>query len=73
MYDTPMIIILVPLSSQGLSEARVPGRDYVYLIKTQIWRETIPLTLEDVLVFATGASKIPPFRFDDKPTIEFLH
>ncbi|XP_064781087.1 G2/M phase-specific E3 ubiquitin-protein ligase-like [Oncorhynchus masou masou] len=35
--------------------------------------ETIPRTLEGVLVFATGASKIPPFGFDDRPTIEFLH
>jgi len=35
--------------------------------------EKIEITLEDVLVFASGASAIPPFGFVENPTITFLH
>ncbi|KAJ8015882.1 hypothetical protein DPEC_G00001140 [Dallia pectoralis] len=35
--------------------------------------EKVTLRLEDILVFVTGASQIPPFGFDPMPTISFLH
>lgn len=31
------------------------------------------MTLEDVLRFATGAEKIPPLGFSEKPVLDFLH
>lgn len=31
------------------------------------------ITLEDILVFTTGADKIPPLGFDVQPKISFLH
>ena len=31
----------------------------------------IPLSLVDILVFATGASSLPPMGFDEQPSITF--
>ncbi|KFU86787.1 G2/M phase-specific E3 ubiquitin-protein ligase, partial [Chaetura pelagica] len=31
------------------------------------------VTLEDILLFATGSSSIPPIGFDPEPTVKFLH
>ena len=35
--------------------------------------EDIACTLEDVLVFFSGASCVPPLGFDSNPTLVFLH
>ncbi|XP_073699771.1 G2/M phase-specific E3 ubiquitin-protein ligase-like [Garra rufa] len=35
--------------------------------------DLVQVNLEDVLVFASGASAIPAFGFKETPTIEFLH
>ena len=35
--------------------------------------ECFKLTLEDILVFATGASAVPPMGFDLTPKITFHH
>lgn len=35
--------------------------------------EPARVTLEDVLMFATGAAKIPPLGFGVEPTLVFLH
>ncbi|XP_057179968.1 G2/M phase-specific E3 ubiquitin-protein ligase-like [Triplophysa rosa] len=35
--------------------------------------DLVKVNLEDVLVFASGASAIPPFGFKETPMIEFLH
>ncbi len=34
-------------------------------------REIIPISLEDVLVFATGAASVPPMGFSERPRIVF--
>ncbi|NXD05794.1 G2E3 ligase, partial [Nothocercus nigrocapillus] len=31
------------------------------------------VTLEDILLFATGCSSVPPIGFDPEPTVKFLH
>lgn len=31
------------------------------------------MTLEDILLFVTGSSSIPPVGFDPEPTIKFVH
>ena len=31
----------------------------------------LPLTLEDILTFATGASQVPPMGWSEQPHIEF--
>lgn len=36
-------------------------------------KESYPLTLETVLVFASGASEIPRLGFPTEPHLEFLH
>lgn len=36
-------------------------------------RESLTLSSEEVLVFASGASAIPSFGFRETPCIEFLH
>ena len=32
---------------------------------------TAKISLEDILIFATGASKIPPMGFDEQPSVAF--
>ena len=34
-------------------------------------KKWLPLTLEDILVFSTGASSIPPLGWSEQPRIEF--
>lgn len=34
---------------------------------------TIDVTLEDILQFCTGTSKVPPGGFHQKPVITFIH
>lgn len=31
------------------------------------------MTLQEILVFTSGADRIPPLGFPQKPTIQFLH
>ncbi len=34
-------------------------------------RKTIPISLEDILIFATGAASVPPMGFSELPRIVF--
>ncbi|KAL0993875.1 hypothetical protein UPYG_G00115050 [Umbra pygmaea] len=43
------------------------------VIITEDGEENITLSLENVLVFASGASTVPPFGFPCRPSLEFLH
>ncbi|XP_020644109.3 G2/M phase-specific E3 ubiquitin-protein ligase [Pogona vitticeps] len=42
-----------------------------YLQETEVGESAV--TLEDILVFATGVRNIPPIGFDPEPSVNFLH
>lgn len=67
-------------SSRRLEEERCIGhwRDWVIDIEggdalLVLEEEPCTISLEDVLMFATGADKIPPLGFPVKPSLDFIY
>ncbi|KAL7394632.1 hypothetical protein ABVT39_000937 [Epinephelus coioides] len=68
-------------SSRRLEEERAVGhwRDWLIdaeggdAVLIQDGLEPVHITLEDVLMFATGADRIPPLGFSVVPSLAFLH
>ncbi|XP_057184613.1 G2/M phase-specific E3 ubiquitin-protein ligase-like [Triplophysa rosa] len=66
-------------SSRRVEEERAVGQWRDLLIDIEggdavlLWDENMTVSLEDVLMFATGTNRIPPLGFDVVPTLRFLH
>ncbi|MGL5118004.1 MAG: hypothetical protein ACRC7H_02145 [Plesiomonas shigelloides] len=43
------------------------------VLSTFFLRGSSQVTLQEILVFTSGADRIPPLGFPQKPTIQFLH
>ncbi|XP_042302084.1 G2/M phase-specific E3 ubiquitin-protein ligase [Sceloporus undulatus] len=56
---------------QGADKARCLDFWMGYLQETEGGESAV--TLEDILVFATGIRNIPPIGFDPEPSVKFLH
>ncbi|XP_061854923.1 G2/M phase-specific E3 ubiquitin-protein ligase isoform X2 [Colius striatus] len=52
---------------------KVEGADFWIGYLQEVESGESVVTLEDILLFATGFSSIPPVGFDPEPTIKFLH
>lgn len=69
--------ILFSYSKNFINESRNASSDLLIFqlkfINFSLVAEESSVTLEDILVFATGADKIPPLGFPSKPKLCFLH
>ncbi|KFP02473.1 G2/M phase-specific E3 ubiquitin-protein ligase, partial [Calypte anna] len=52
---------------------KVKGADFWIGYLKDVESGESAVTLEDILLFATGSSSIPPMGFDPEPTLKFLH
>ncbi|RXN25305.1 G2 M phase-specific E3 ubiquitin- ligase-like protein [Labeo rohita] len=73
--DDILKLFRVNFSCPGSNRRRVENQTVMF------WRDWLievgessrPVTLQQILIFASGADKIPPLGFPCKPTIQFLH